>query len=67
MTSSQKQKIKILKIWDSQVVVQMIVVIFDTNILDVLFNCLGATALEAEWPQQNSQKCPRLYLRNRWH
>ena len=60
------KKIKILKIWDSQVVLQMIAVIFDNGILAVLFNRLDVTALQAEWPLQNSKKCPRLYLRNRW-
>ena len=32
----------------------MIVVIFYYGILDVLFNRFGATALQAEWPLQNS-------------
>ena len=34
------------------------------DILDILFNHLGATALKAEWLLPNPPKCPRLYLGN---
>ena len=61
----KKWKFKISKIWDSQILALMIVVIFCNNILDISLNRLGATGLQAEWPLQNPQKCPRLYLWNR--
>ena len=34
----------------------MIAVIFDKYVIDVLSNCLGATALQAERPLQNPKK-----------
>ena len=34
----------------------MIAVIFDSGILDVLFNRFGAAAFRAEWSLQNSKK-----------
>ena len=60
------RKMKNVKFWKYEIAKLMIAVIFGNDILDVLFNRLDAIALQVEWPLQNSQKCPTLYLRDRW-